>query len=290
MRGARVQFGFKASQWDVDWSQLLATWEQADATPELDSGWLFDHFSGVRQRAATEDGALEAMTTAAALAARTRRLRLGHIVLGNTHRHPALVAASAAALDHIAGPGRFVLGLGTGWLEDDHRRFGWPLPPMGERMAMLEASVRIIKGMWRDEGGITLRAAGYDVREARANPAPITPGGPPIWLGTQGPRGLGIIARYADGWNANAPIDTFARRREELLRLTEAAGRDVAEIEVSAQVMCIGRSPDEVRDEAATLVRLGAQHLIFVVLASAGPDGLTQFVRRVVAPLRDRLG
>jgi len=286
----RIQIGFKASQWDVEWPRLLATWELADSLPELDSGWLFDHFTGVRNRAATFDGSLEAMTTAAGLAARTRRLRFGHLVLGNTHRHPALVAAEAVAIDHVAGSGRFVLGLGTGWLEDDHRRFGWALPPMGERMTMLESSLRIIKGMWREPAGVTLRQGPYDVREARTNLAPATPGGPPIWLGTQGPRGLGIVARLADGWNANVPIADFGPRRDSLLRHCERVGRHPDEIEISAQVMCIDRRPAEILEHANALLAGGAQHLVFVILASEGPRGLEGLVREVVAPLRDRLG
>jgi alkanesulfonate monooxygenase SsuD/methylene tetrahydromethanopterin reductase-like flavin-dependent oxidoreductase (luciferase family) len=286
----RIQLGFKASQWDVDWSRLLATWELADSLPELDSGWLFDHFTGIRNRAATSDGSLEAMTTAAGLAAHTRRLRIGHLVLGNTHRHPALVAAEAVAIDHIAGSGRFVLGLGTGWLEEDHRRFGWPLPPMGERMTMLESAVEIIKGMWREPDGVTLREGPYDVREAKTNPAPVTPGGPPIWLGTQGPRGLGIVARLADGWNANLPIADFAARRDALHRQCERMGRDPDEIEISAQVMCIDRRPAEILEHADALLAGGAHHLVFVILASEGPRGLHALVRDVVALLRDRLG
>jgi alkanesulfonate monooxygenase SsuD/methylene tetrahydromethanopterin reductase-like flavin-dependent oxidoreductase (luciferase family) len=285
-----LQIGFKTSQWGVTWDVLLATWEVADATPAFDSGWLFDHFTGVRDGAASADGSLEAMVVASALAAKTRRLRFGHTVLGNTHRHPALVASMASTLDHVAGPGRFVLGLGAGWLEEDHRRFGWELPAMGERLDRLDASVRIIKGMWQEDRGITLDAGGYQVRDARTDPRPVTPGGPPIWLGTQGPRGLGIIARSADGWNANLPIDAFPERLATLHRLCEAAHRDPGEIEVSAQVMGIGRTWPDIRDAASRLVSAGARHIIIVMRASDGPDGLAELAREVVAPLRDRFG
>jgi alkanesulfonate monooxygenase SsuD/methylene tetrahydromethanopterin reductase-like flavin-dependent oxidoreductase (luciferase family) len=290
MEDGRLRIGFKASQWGVSWAALLATWELADAMPEFDSGWLFDHFTGVRQGAASDDGAFEAMALASALATRTRRLRFGHTVLGNTHRHPALVAAMASTIDHVAGPGRFVLGLGAGWLEEDHRRFGWDLPAMGERLDRLDAAVRIIKGMWREPGGISLDAGGYQVRDARIVPAPLTRDGPPIWIGTQGPRGLGIIARSADGWNANLPVDKFSERLADLWRLCEAAHRDPAEIEISAQVMCLERTSVEVRDVATRFIIDGARHIIFVIRASDGPDGLAGLASEVVAPLRDRFG
>jgi alkanesulfonate monooxygenase SsuD/methylene tetrahydromethanopterin reductase-like flavin-dependent oxidoreductase (luciferase family) len=290
MAQSAVQIGFKASQWGVSWSTLLETWELADSMPIFDSGWLFDHFTGVRQGAASDDGAFEGMVLASALATRTRRLRFGHTVLGNTHRHPALVAAMGATIDHVAGPGRFVLGLGAGWLEEDHRMFGWDLPAMGERLDRLDAAVRIIKGMWLEPAGMSLDAAGYHVRGARIVPPPLTPDGPPIWLGAQGPRGLGIIARAADGWNANLPADVFPERLAELWRLCEAAQRDPAAIEVSAQVMCLDKTLVEVRDVATRYIADGARHIIFVIRASDGPAGLVRLAKEVATPLRDRFG
>jgi len=287
----RLQIGFKASQWDVDWSTLLETWELGDTLPEFESAWLYDHFGAVRNRAPSSEGAHEAMTLAAALAARTRRLRFGHIVLGNTHRHPALVAQMATTIDHVAGPGRFVLGLGTGWLESDHTQFGWPLPSPPERTSMLESAVRVIKAMWAEPGGATLAADPYVLRDARTEPPPLTSGGPPIWLGTMGSRrGLRIVAEHADGWNANGTPAEFRERRDALLRHCEEVGRDPAEIEISVQLMTIGRPPAEVVAVADELIDSGAQHLIFVILASDGPDGLRRLAREIVSPLRDRHG
>ena len=283
-----VRIGFKPSQWGVDWPILLETWQLADELPDFDSGWLFDHFSGVREGAATPDGVHEAMTTAAALAIRTRRLRFGHLVLGNTHRHPALLARMATTIDHIAGPGRFVLGLGAGWLQADHRMFGWPLPPMSERMRMLESAVRIVKAMWAQPHGVSLSAEPYELHDARTIPPPLTRGGPPIWLGVQGSKGLGIVARYADGWNANGPIEEYARKYDILLRACEQAGRDPNEIEISGQVMCLGRSADQIRSAAASLADRGVGHLIFVISASEGTSALRRLASDIVAPLRDR--
>jgi alkanesulfonate monooxygenase SsuD/methylene tetrahydromethanopterin reductase-like flavin-dependent oxidoreductase (luciferase family) len=283
--------GFKASQWDVEWPALLETWELADSLPEFDSAWLFDHFSAVRNRAVSTEGAHEAWTVAAALAARTHRLRFGHLVIGNTHRHPALVARMATTVDHVAGPGRFVLGLGTGWLEADHVQFGWPLPSPAERTSMLDSAVRVIKAMWAEPQGATLVAGPYELREALTQPPPLSTSGPPIWLGTMGiRRGLRIVAEHADGWNANGTVAEFLERRDALLRHCEAVDRDPEEIEISAQLICIDRSPSEVLAAADQLIASGARHLIFVILASDGPEGLRRLARDVVAPLRDRHG
>ena len=289
MNGTKhVQIGVKPAQWDVDWQTLLATWELADSMPELDSAWLFDHFIAVKDRVAAAEGAHEAMTTAAALAARTRRLKLGHLVLGNTYRHPALVARMATTIDHVAGPHRFVLGLGAGWLESEHRMFGWPYPSLGERVGLLESSVRVIKEMWRHPAGASLSAGPFELDDARTTPPPATLGGPPVWLGVQGPRGLGIVARHADGWNASGTVAEYLERHDQLLRACEAAGRDPGEVEISAQVICFGRQPGEILDTAEALIRNGVGHVIFAILASDGPDGLLALRDSVVAPLRDR--
>lgn len=283
---SRLQIGVKPAQWDVDWPTLLETWELADEMPELDSAWLFDHFVAVKDRVPASQGAHEALTTAAALAARTRRLRLGHLVLGNTYRHPALVARMATTIDHVAGPGRFVLGLGAGWLESEHRMFGWHYPSLGERLGLLESAVRVIKEMWRHPDGATVTVAPYELVAARTDPPPVTLGGPPIWLGVQGPRGLGIVARHADGWNASGSVEQFVERRELLLRACEAAGRDPDDVEISAQINCFGWRAADTLDSARAFVRHGARHVIFGVLASDGPAGLARFREEVLAPLR----
>jgi len=287
----RPRLGFKPSQWDVPWPTLLATWELADATPSLDTGWLFDHFTGIWEREASPHGAHEALTTAAALAARTRRLGLGHLVLGNTYRHPALVARMASTIDHIAGPGRFVLGLGAGWLESEHRMYGWRMPPLAERLNDLESAVEVIRALWASPAGVSGTYGPYELDEARAEPGPATEGGPPIWIGTMGiRRGLAIVARLADGWNVNGPWEDYVERRAALMAHCERIGRDPAEIEISAQVWCHGRPPAEVIGESRRLLTGGVTHLVFVILASEGPGGLERLVRDVIGPLRDEFG
>src|SRR5438067_8625443 len=109
-----MKIGFKTSQTDVDWPTLLATWELGDELTVFDSAWIFDHFVALGERSG---GSHEAFVTLAALAARTRRLQLGHLVLGNTYRHPALTAKSGATMDHVSG-GRLVLEQEGGGHED----------------------------------------------------------------------------------------------------------------------------------------------------------------------------
>jgi alkanesulfonate monooxygenase SsuD/methylene tetrahydromethanopterin reductase-like flavin-dependent oxidoreductase (luciferase family) len=280
-----MRIGFKTSQSNVDWPTLLATWELADATPALDSGWLFDHFVSLSDGGPSHEG----WTVASALAARTRRLQLGHLVMSNTYRHPAVLAKMAATLDHVAG-GRFVLGLGAGWHEREHEMFGIPLPPIGERITMLHSAVRVVRALFDAPAGASLDAAPYRLTDAVCDPPPRTPGGPPIWLGTQGTkRGLRIVAELADGWNHTGAFETFGPKRDALLAHCEAVGRDPKEIEISAQVRT-GDGHAAALGDALRYVDAGVQHVVLMMAASDGPDGLGRLVHEVAEPLREQRG
>jgi alkanesulfonate monooxygenase SsuD/methylene tetrahydromethanopterin reductase-like flavin-dependent oxidoreductase (luciferase family) len=279
-----MRIGFKTSQTNVDWPTLLATWELGDSLPVFDSGWIFDHFVAL---GADGGGSHEAFALMGALAGVTRRLQLGHLVLSNTYRHPALVAKSAATLDHVSG-GRFVLGLGAGWHEEEHAMYGMRLPPIGERITMLDSAVRVIKALWESPRGVSLDAPPYRLVDAVCDPPPITPGGPPIWLGTQGSRGLRIVAERADGWNQTGDPATFVEKRDILLRHCEAIGRDPAEIEISAQSFLRDGDHAAMLETAAGFAESGADHLILIMAAADGPEGLRLLADRVATPLRER--
>jgi len=283
-----VKIGFKTSQTDVDWPTLLATWELADQELHVfDSGWVFDHFVSL---STPDGGSHEGWTVLAALAARTRRLQLGHLVIGNTYRHPALTAKLAATLDHIA-PGRFVLGLGAGWHEREHAMYGWRLTPIGERITMLDAAVQICQGMWREPDGFSFSGAGYELVDARCHPPPVTPGGPPIWLGTQGKqRGLRIVAERAQGWNSTRGIGAFREKHDALLRHCESVGRDPATIEISSQSFLGDGGTAELLDQASAFVEAGVDHMVLGMPAAQGPETLRRLATEVAEPLRERFG
>ena len=282
-----MRIGFKTSQTNVDWPTLRATWELGDELEVFDSAWIFDHFVAL---GADGGGSHEGMVLAGALAVLTKRLQFGHLVIGNTYRHPAVLANMGATLDHLA-EGRFVLGLGAGWHEEEHEMYGMRLPPIGERITMLEAAVRVLKALWERPDGVTLDAPPYQLKDAVCDPPPITPGGPPIWLGTQGMRrGLRIVAQYADGWNQTGEPSTFPEKRDALLRHCEAVGRDPGEIEVSAQAFLRDGDHAAMLQTAETFVEQGADHVILIMPASDGPDGLRLVAERVAEPLRARFG
>src|SRR5437868_11966641 len=109
--------------------------------PHFDTVWVEDHFQWDNRPV------LEAMTTLVYLAGRHEKLKFGNIVLGQSYRSPALIAKMAANLQLMTG-GRFILGIGAGWKEDEYRAYGYPYPPAGERIDQLEEAVQIIRAMW----------------------------------------------------------------------------------------------------------------------------------------------
>jgi alkanesulfonate monooxygenase SsuD/methylene tetrahydromethanopterin reductase-like flavin-dependent oxidoreductase (luciferase family) len=293
----RVSIGFKAWPQDVDWATLDATWAAAGELDVFDSAWGNDHLTD--PNVAHGGSSIEALTMVAAFAHHVAGRWVGHTVLSNTFRHPAVLAKAATLLD-LATRGRFILGLGAGWHEDEHAAYGIALPPIEERMSRLESAVRVIRALHSPAAataaGVTLDDPFYPLRGAVNLPAPLTPGGPPIWLGGQKPRGLRMAAALADGWPSPAipqpEASYLSERRTAILREMEAIGRDPTGFEFAAQIATgsDATSRARARDLARSFVRAGATHLILGLPGHVGPDGLKAVAREVAEPLREALG
>jgi alkanesulfonate monooxygenase SsuD/methylene tetrahydromethanopterin reductase-like flavin-dependent oxidoreductase (luciferase family) len=143
---------------------------------------------------------------------------------------------------------------------------------------------------------VTLDAGPYRLRRATQEPAPIRPGGPPIWLGGQGPRGLRIAARLADGWNYASNLDGtlagFGERRDVLRRECEAIGRDPATLELSVQIIIppTGEPRREATRAAIEYGRAGASHILLTTLGREGAPGIRRLATEVAEPIRDAFG
>ena len=187
----------------------------------FDSLWQADHY----QRPSVPDHPfLEAWTLLAAMATRTKRLRIGLLVACNTFRHPALLAKQAATVDHISG-GRLEFGLGTGWWEPEHLAYGVRFPEPPELVARFAEAVELCDLLFRGEA-TTYEGRYYQVRDAQFRPAPIQQPRPPFTLGAHGPKMLRIAARYADRWNSHGTVEEIAERNARLDEACEAIGRD----------------------------------------------------------------
>jgi alkanesulfonate monooxygenase SsuD/methylene tetrahydromethanopterin reductase-like flavin-dependent oxidoreductase (luciferase family) len=293
----RVTFGFKTSPQHVAFATLDETWAAAAELPVFTAAWMNDHVS---DPAADAGGpSFESLTVMAALAHRVPGRWLGHSVLANTFRHPAMLAKAATAMDHVTG-GRFIVGLGLGWHAWEHEAFGIPLPPLRERFDRLVTTVRVLRALGSADAaaapGVTLDDPYVPLRGATNEPGPLTPGGPPIFLGGQGPRGLRLAAERADGWFVpSLPFTdpaTFDERRGIILRAMEAAGRDPGGFQFVAQVGAGGdpATRAEARARAIAFARAGATHISVAVPGSLGPAALVAAAREVAEPAAEALG
>ena len=277
----RLRFGIKTAQQHTNYADMLVVWQAADALEVFEHAWLFDHFIPI---AGDPDGpCLEGWTLLAALAAQTRRIRVGLMVNGNTYRHPAVLANMGATLD-IVSSGRFDMGIGAGWNELEHTSYGIELLPPGKRLSQFEEACEVIKLLWTvtyaDFAGTY-----YQLKQARCEPKPIQKPYPPIVIGGSGERRtLRIVAKYADVWNfAGGPVDQFQHKLAVLEEHCRAVGRDFASIDKSIQVAV---TYDDLPGYVATLreyIAAGANHII-LNLRAPYPAGIVERLAEEVVP------
>jgi alkanesulfonate monooxygenase SsuD/methylene tetrahydromethanopterin reductase-like flavin-dependent oxidoreductase (luciferase family) len=294
---SRVVIAFKTAPQGVDWSTLDETWAAAGELPVFEAAWMNDHLTD--PLAERGGSSLEPLTVVAGLAHRIPGRWIGLAVLSNTFRHPAVLAKQATALDLITG-GRFILGLGAGWHEGEHAAFGIPMPPIGERISRLESAVRVIRALGSPAAavppGVTIADPWYPLDGALNLPAPMTPGGPPVWLGGQRPRGLRMAARYADGWVLpsawNEGVGEFAMRRTAILHELDAIGRDPGAFSFAGQLPAGSTAAERAvaLQAALAFVGAGATQVILGMQPRLGPDGLRAIAREVAEPLRAAIG
>jgi F420-dependent oxidoreductase-like protein len=246
------------------------TWEQwcalADACEEhgIDTLYRSDHYISQSD----EDGkvAHDAWTTIAALAARTSTLRFGTLVSPVTFRLPALLANAAATADQVSG-GRIELGLGAGWMEREHRAFGFPFPETRVRIAMFAEQLEIVHRLWT-EPHVDFRGEHYTLENAPGLPKPVQQPHPPIIVGGGGGRGTAEpAARFADEYNTpfKSP-EEFAKVRANVSAACKRIGRDPATMRFSLMTPAPSGSVDEIATrlreyEAAGCDRVMLQHL-----------------------------
>jgi len=243
-------------QEDVDWSD----WQGIAAATErsgLEGVFRSDHYSSVTGDA--RRGGLDAWTTIAALGAVTEHIRLGTLVSPVTFRHPALLAKAVVTADHISR-GRVELGIGAGWHEAEHQRWGFPFPPLRERMEILAEQVAVIDAMWT-RAHVDFEGRHYRITDLDPRPRPWQRPRPPIIVGgLGGRRSLAVAAMFADEYNTiSATPDECRTRRAALSDACREHGRPPGSIRLSLMTTAIlGRDAAEVRSRAAaTAERMG---------------------------------
>src|SRR5438067_3727370 len=243
----------------VTWEQWLAL---AQACEEHGVGTIFrsDHY--VSFSAPERAGSLDAWTEIAALTACTTTLRLGTLVSPATFRHPSLLAKMVVTADHVSG-GRVELGLGAGWLEAEHRAYGFPFEPTRTRMDVLAEQLEIVHRSWKP-GPFSFHGEHYRIEDLDALPKPVQQPHPPLIVGgSGGPRSLGLAARWADEYNM--PFASPERCREVRASLAEACereGREVLPLSVMIRLGSVEDTAAQLHEYAeAGVERVMLQHL-----------------------------
>ena len=206
----------------------------------------------------------------------TSRIRLGVLVTGNTHRHPAVLANMAATID-VASGGRLDIGLGAGWAENEHAAYGIDLPPLRERFDRLEEACAVIDTLLTNEWS-DFRGEHYQLTNARCEPKPIQRPRPPLLIGGKGEkRTLRIVAEWADEWNFPGGEPDELRHLIGVLHAHCAdIGRDPNEIGISVKAEAT-IEPQAFADLVASYRDAGAQHLIAHFPAPHDPADLGRY-------------
>jgi alkanesulfonate monooxygenase SsuD/methylene tetrahydromethanopterin reductase-like flavin-dependent oxidoreductase (luciferase family) len=273
----------------VPWPEYLDLARRAESAG-YDSIWVGDHLVYDLPDGSTR-GPYEAWTTLAAIAAATERVEIGPLVASTGFHAPAMLAKQAATVDAIS-QGRLILGLGAGWNRGEFDAFGFPYD---RRVSRFEEALAIIAPLLR-EGRTTFHGQYYEVDDCVLDPRPVREGGPPIMLGSNSPRMLGIGLPVVDSWNVwwsiyDNSVEKFAQVKAEV----DAVIPEGRTVDATAAVLVTlpggrGRLMGETYDASVTTVTpddLG-QHIRG--LAAAGAMHLQLVLDPIVAESIDTIG
>lgn len=271
-----MRFGLDVAQQRMPFEEVVSRTSFAEQLG-FDGAWGFDHFQPMYGEGPGE--CFEGMTTLAALAASTSRIRLGLLVAGMTYRHPSVFAAQALTVDHASG-GRLELSLGAAWFDPEHTALGIPFPGTSERFDLLEDSLEIVKALMTGER-VTYEGKRVSLQDAQLRPLPVQRPHPPIWIGGSGPkRTLPLVARYADVWHSFGTPNSLAEGSARIDRLAEEAGRDPASI-VRAASLSLSDPDDTIRRYLAKWRDAGWGYLV-CGWPEEGRDRVEHFATRIM--------
>ncbi|XVU24109.1 TIGR03560 family F420-dependent LLM class oxidoreductase [Actinoplanes sp. CA-054009] len=246
---------FTEPQQGASYDDLRKVAQTAEASG-FDGFFRSDHF--LTMGGDGRPGPTDAWLTLAALAVQTSTIRLGTLVTSATFRLPGPLAIAVAQADAMSG-GRIEFGLGGGWFEAEHKAYGIPFPPVGERFDRLEEQLEIITGLWGTPAGQTFDFDGkhYQVSDSPGLPKPVQSPRPPVIIGGHGKkRTPALAARFADEFNVPfSKIEDISPVYDRVRAASVAIGRAVPPAFSAAAVLCVGRDDAEVSRRAAAIGR-----------------------------------
>jgi F420-dependent oxidoreductase-like protein len=276
-----LRFGIDIAQQRMVWDDLVGRVRLCEDLG-FDGMWGFDHF--VPMYGEGPGNCFEGMTTLAALASATSRIRLGLLVTGVTYRNPSVLAAQAVTVDH-ASHGRLELAMGAAWYEAEHQQFGIDFPPLAERFDRLEDCMEILTRLFTGEV-VDYHGNVYSLAGAQLRPTPVQRPHPPLWIGGSGrKRTLPLVARFADAWHCFESPQDFRELSTAVDELAIAAGRDPASI-TRASSLSLSEPWGDVREKAEAMRGAGASYLV-CGWPGEGAARVEEFVTQVLPDLAD---
>jgi F420-dependent oxidoreductase-like protein len=286
MTAPPLRVDIKAAQHDRDWQNILSYCRDTEAIDLFQGFWMFDHFVPINGH--VEGPCMDGWTLLGALAAATKRLRLGLMVGCNGYRNPAVLAKIATTVDQVSG-GRLDMGLGAGWNEPEYNMYGIPFPPPAQRIRELDEACQMLKLLWTQELS-DFEGKYYTLKEARHEPKPVQKPYPPITIGGAGEQlTLRVVAKHAGMYNGpGGDLQVLAHKNKVLEEHCAAIGRDPKEILRSTQFYM--QSADDVtnvRDRLRGYVDIGMEH-VCIGLPSEYLPGLVDQVAEQAAGVTPR--
>ena len=276
------RFGIMTAPSQVDYQDIQRVWREADAIPQIEHAWLYDHLMPIFGD--PNGPAFEGWTLLSALAAQTQRLRVGLLVTSNRFRPPALLAKIATTVDIVSG-GRLDFGIGAGsrpsvpMARREYDAHGLPYHDAAHAVAALGEACTVIRRLWTEQEPFDFQGEHIQLTGAFGAPKPVQRPHPPIMIGGRATSTLRVVAEHADLWNipSTGDIDDVLGRSQLLDRLCTEIGRDPASITRSIHLSVSYEDPGATRKAIAEAVGAGFQHVI-LALAAPYPDGVAQWV------------
>ena len=237
--------------------------------------WMTDHFQWEGQPT------FEAWTVLSFIAARYPEFEVGPMVLGQSYRNPALLALMAASLQALSG-GRFIMGIGAGWKEDEYLAYDYEYPSPRVRVQQLEETLIILKKMWEEPGPVSYQGAHYRIKDAWCEPKPETK--IPILVGGGGYTTMKHAAKYADIWNLpDKPLEPYVERLNVMRRHLDDIERDPATLRLSwFGRVSLGRTEAEAEARGKSRIPQWTQDNSFVGTPQRVAELMSEFVKEGV--------
>jgi alkanesulfonate monooxygenase SsuD/methylene tetrahydromethanopterin reductase-like flavin-dependent oxidoreductase (luciferase family) len=308
-----LKFGWHMHSFPVDGSDETAFLHQLTQTLNIvqdhfESAWVDDHLWPWGRWQANDTPYVECMTTIAYFAAKYPKLLFGSSVLCQSYRNPGLLAKMVANTQWLTG-GRFLFGIGAGWMEEEYHAYNYDFPKPAVRIAQLEETIQIIQKLWV-ETPASFEGKYYRIKDAYLMPKPDPI--PPLLIGGGGEQlTLRVVAKYADLWNIpGGTLENYRRKLEILRGHCDAVGRNYDDIVKtwSAEAVTVARTeaearriaaaspynnnpitgtPEQVAEQLQKFVDLGVSYLIVRLLDFPDQTGIELFIDEVMPKLRD---